>query len=167
MSSLKDKKSSKTKAVSALAAPLPATGPAEVMIGLIAGIGADGVPLVDFPGNPAGEPVPAMATARYDLGCVGCGVALMFISGDPSRPLALGVVVHPTAKGAVDTRTAGAEPNNPPERLTLAARREIVLQCGRASIVLTRAGKVLLQGTYVSSRSTGMQRITGASVHIN
>src|SRR5262245_60082834 len=124
MSSLKDKKSSKTKAVNALAAPPPATGPAEVVIGLIVGIGADGVPLVDFPENPVGEPVPAMATARYDLGCVGCGVALMFMSGDPSRPLALGVV-HPTAKGAGDTRTAGVEPNNPPERLTLAARREI------------------------------------------
>jgi hypothetical protein len=167
MSSLKDKKSSKTKAVSALNAPPAATGPVEVVIGVIVGIGPDGAPLVDFAGNPADGPVPAMATARYDLGCVGCRVALMFMSGDPSYPLALGVVAHLSAKDTVDGGTARVEPNDPPERLTLAAKRELVLQCGRASIVLTRAGKVLLQGTYVSSRSTGMQRITGASVHIN
>jgi hypothetical protein len=55
----------------------------------------------------------------------------------------------------------------PEERLTFTAAREIVLQCGRASIVLTRAGKVLVRGAYVSLRSSGMQRITGASVQIN
>ena len=42
-----------------------------------------------------------------------------------------------------------------------------MLQCGRASLVLTRAGKVLVRGAYVSLRSSGMQRITGASVQIN
>ena len=47
------------------------------------------------------------------------------------------------------------------------ASREIVLQCGRASIVLTRAGKVLVRGAYLSLRSSGMHRITGASVQIN
>ena len=35
------------------------------------------------------------------------------------------------------------------ERLTFTAAREIVLQCGRASLVLTRAGKVLVRGAYV------------------
>ena len=53
------------------------------------------------------------------------------------------------------------------EQLLAADAREIVLQCGRASLVLTRAGKVLLRGSYVSLRSSGMQRITGASVQIN
>jgi hypothetical protein len=167
MSSLKARKSSKTEAVNALAPPALAMRPAEVVIGRISGIGADGAPIVDFPENPAGEPVPAMATARYDLGSMGRDVALMFISGDPARPLAIGVVAHSSRKDAVDASATAAEPDEPPERLTLAATREIVLQCGRASIVLTRAGKVLLRGAYLSLRSSGMQRITGASVHIN
>ena len=36
-----------------------------------------------------------------------------------------------------------------------------------ASITLTRAGKVLIQGSYVSSRSTGVNRIKGGSVQLN
>jgi hypothetical protein len=167
MSSLKARKSSKTEPTNALLPPALSTNPAEVVIGQIVGIGADGTPIVDFPENPAGTPVPAMATARYGLESVGRDVALMFISGDPTRPLAIGVVAHSSEKDAVGASTAAVEPEEPPECLTLAATREIVLQCGRASIVLTRAGKVLLRGAYLSLRSSGMQRITGASVHIN
>src|SRR5215471_10128105 len=125
MSSLKDKRSSRTELVTALDPPAPATGPAEVVIGRIAAIGADGAPVVDFPENPAGEPVPAMATARYDLGSVGRNVALMFLSGDPTRPLAIGVVAQASGKHAVDA--AATKPDEPPERLIFAAAREIVL----------------------------------------
>jgi hypothetical protein len=167
MSSLKARKSFKTEPAIALVPPAPAMRPAEVVIGRIVGIGANGLPLVDYPENPAGEPVPAMATARYDLEPAGRDVALMFISGDPSRPLAIGVVARPGGKDMVDVGAPAAEADEPPERLTLSATREIVLQCGRASIVLTRAGKVLVRGAYLSLRSTGMQRILGASVHIN
>jgi hypothetical protein len=42
-----------------------------------------------------------------------------------------------------------------------------VLQCGKASITLTKAGKVLIQGSYVSSRSTGVNRVKGGSVQLN
>jgi len=137
MSSLKDKKSSKTKVAAS-------ARPAEVVIGRIAGWAEDGAPLVDFPGNPAGAPVPALATARYDLVPPDAPVALMFVEGDRTRPLAIGLLAPPEVQ-----EPAVLEPE---ERLTLTASREIVLQCGRASIVLTRAGKVLLRGAYVSSR---------------
>ena len=86
-------------------------------------------------------------------------VALMFVDGDRARPLAIGVIAEPDGRWR--------QPRRPEERLTFTAAREIVLQCGRASIVLTRAGKVLVRGAYVSLRSSGMQRITGASVQIN
>ena len=143
MSSLKDRKSFRTKE----------QGPQAVVIGRLVGIDANGSPLVDFPDNPAGAPVPAVATARYDGVAIGEAVALMFIDGDRGKPLAIGVILPP--------------PEAVPERLTFAAAREIVLKCGRASIVLTQAGKVLLRGSYMSLRSTGMQRITGGSVQIN
>jgi len=129
----------------------------------VVGVGADGVPLVDFPENPAGKPVRALATARYDLVATESPVALMFVDGDRARPLALGVITQP---GETPGERDSAAPR-PEERATLTAAREIVLQCGRASIVLTRAGKVLVRGTYLSLRSSGMQRITGASVQIN
>jgi hypothetical protein len=152
MSSLRDRRSARTEALAAA----PATRPADVVIGRLVGVGEDGVPLVDYPGNPAGRPVPALATARYDGVPADRSLALMFLDGDPARPLAIGIV-GPSEAAMEKTG----------DRLTLTAAREIVLQCGRASLVLTQAGKVLVRGAYVSLRSSGMQRITGASVQIN
>ena len=136
---------------------MPVTGPADIVIGQIVSVGDDGAPLVEFAGNPAMEPVRALATARYDNGTCGASVALMFVEGDRAQPFAIGIVSQP------DVTPAPV----PEERLTVTAAREIVLQCGRASITLTRAGKVLIRGTYLSLRSSGMQRITGASIQIN
>jgi hypothetical protein len=152
MSSLKDKRSLKTEA-----AAVAVAGPAEVVVGRLAGVCEDGAPLVDFAGNPADMPIRALATARYGGVACGTSVALMFVDGDRARPLAIGVVSLPEPEP-----TSALE-----DRLTLTAAREIVLQCGRASLVLTRAGKVLVRGAYVSLRSSGVQRITGASVQIN
>jgi len=53
------------------------------------------------------------------------------------------------------------------ERLVVTAKEQIVLRCGKASITLTKAGKVLIQGAYVSSRSSGVNRIKGGSVQLN
>jgi hypothetical protein len=159
MSSLKDKRSSRTSAVD----PPAASGPAEVVIGRVVGTAKNGAPLVDYPGNLASSPVRAVATARYDVLAVNAQVALMFVGGDRARPLAIGLIVSPAEEPADEGPVAAPIE----EVVTLTASREIVLQCGRASIVLTRAGKVLVRGAHVSSRSSGMQRITGASVQIN
>src|SRR5689334_1478212 len=112
MSSLKDKRSSRTEAD-----PVAVAGPADVVIGRIVSIGEDGAPLVDFGGNPAGAPVRALATARYDGVARGASVALMVVEGDRARPLAIGVVSQ-------------LEEAGPSETLTFTAAREIVLQCG-------------------------------------
>jgi hypothetical protein len=47
------------------------------------------------------------------------------------------------------------------------AEREIILKCGEASITLTRAGKVIIRGNYILSRSTGYNKIKGAAIDIN
>ena len=49
----------------------------------------------------------------------------------------------------------------------MTADREITLRCGKASITLTGAGKLLLHGAYLLSRSLGVNRIKGGSVQIN
>ncbi|MGG5820268.1 DUF6484 domain-containing protein [Falsiroseomonas sp. HW251] len=150
MSSLRGRKSSRTESV--------ATAGKEVALGRVCGLDEAGGLLVDYEGNPAGAPLPALSTTTYDAGAAGREVALIFIDGDPLRPLALGLV-RPGARPA----PTAAEP----EELVLTAKRDVTLRCGRASITLTRAGKVLVRGTYLSLRSSGMQRITGASVQIN
>jgi hypothetical protein len=53
------------------------------------------------------------------------------------------------------------------ERVVLNGAKQVELRCGEASIVLTAAGKILIKGTYVLSRSSGANRIKGAFVDIN
>ena len=48
------------------------------------------------------------------------------------------------------------------KRVTVSADQEIVLKCGDASITLTAAGKVLIRGAYLLSRSSGANRIKAA-----
>lgn len=45
------------------------------------------------------------------------------------------------------------------QRMVVTAREQLVLRCGKASITLTKAGKVLIEGSYVLSRSTGVNLI--------
>jgi hypothetical protein len=49
----------------------------------------------------------------------------------------------------------------------LTAQEEVTIRCGEASITLTRAGKVLIKGSYLLSKSTGPNRVKGGSVQLN
>jgi hypothetical protein len=132
-----------------------------VVIGTLLELDVIGTPRVDYPGNSRGV-LPARTVAPLDSARVGREVALMFEAGDPSKPIVLGVLQRP---GRPDPKAMQVTMDG--ETLVLTGRKEIVLQCGKASITLTRAGKILLRGAYVSSRSSGVNRIKGGSVQIN
>ncbi|EAR22483.1 DUF6484 domain-containing protein [Nitrococcus mobilis] len=135
-----------------------------VVIGMLVSFSADGEPVVAFPGNAAETGVGARTAVKLSNDDIGCELALMFERGDPARPLVMGRLYRPDALSQELPRiTAEADG----ERLELRAGREIVLRCGRASITLTRAGKILLRGAYLLSRSSGVNRIKGGSVQIN
>src|SRR5687768_5753818 len=124
-----------------------------VVIGTLLELDVIGIPQVDFPGNEAG-PLAARTAVPLDSAQVGREVALLFEGGDPAQPLILGVLHRP---GKPEPKPLRAEVDG--ETVVLTGKKEIVLRCGKASITLTRAGKVLLRGAYVSSRSSGVQRI--------
>jgi len=134
----------------------------DVVIGGLVGFTVEAAPLVDFPGNPRDNPVPARTTAFLSSEDVGREVALLFEGADPSKPILIGPIVHPQQQAI---RKSSVDRDS--ERLEFAAAREIVLRCGKASITLTRAGKVLIRGDYVSSQSRGVNKIKGGAVHIN
>jgi hypothetical protein len=131
-----------------------------VVIGALVGFAKDGVPLVDFLGNQQDNPIPARTTVVLSREAVGREVALLFEGTDPAKPILIGLIEQPQSLRKVSVERDG-------ERLELTADREIVLRCGDASITLTRAGKVLIRGTYVSSHSTGVNKIKGGAVQIN
>jgi len=84
---------------------------------------------------------------------------LVFAEGDTQGPVIIGLLEPVAGAGPVARLDGG--------RLVVSAEREVVFECGEASITLTRAGKVLIRGTYVLSRSSGVNRIKGGSVQIN
>jgi Domain of unknown function (DUF6484) len=114
-----------------------------------------------------GHVLAARTTVTLRRAMVGQAVLVVFEDGDLARPIIIGVIephpLHepPTQHGVpVNVQADG-------ERHTIQAEREIVLRCGDASITLTRAGKVIIQGTHILSRSSGYNRIKGAAIDIN
>ncbi len=150
-----------------------------VLIGKLVAWDDAGNPLVDYPSNPSECFLPARTTVPLDQAHLGREVALMLVSGDPHQPLIIGLLQPPHAasaavRGSHDPAHRSTEGLSPPlaaeidgERLVFTAKQEIVLQCGQASLTLTKAGKVLIRGTYLLSRSSGVNRIKGGSVQIN
>ena len=142
-----------------------------IVIGTLSEPSENGQVMVQYPGIPMGKPLAAISTENLSQQKSGQEVALGFVNGDPALPIILGLIQKPGGQdhSAVEETTEGQSVNVKidGERLTLSAEREIVLQCGKSSITLTRAGKVILKGAYLSTHSTGVNRIKGGSVQIN
>lgn len=123
-------------------------------------------PLVLFPGHAGSAAVGAASVVELHGTHIGRQVVLMFEHGDPRRPVIMGLLQN-TRAWPLAAQPANVELDADGERLVVTAREQLVLRCGKASITLTKAGKVLIQGAYVSNRSSGVMRIKGGSVQIN
>jgi hypothetical protein len=141
--------------------PLPS-----VVIGEILAVTEGGcTPLVIYPGQPGTAALRARSLLDIQGQHVGRQAVLTFENANPSLPIVMGVLReqgdHPLdAPGQVEIDRDG-------ERMIVNAKEQLVLQCGKASITLTRAGKVLINGAYVSSRSSGVNRLKGGSIQLN
>jgi hypothetical protein len=129
------------------------------VVGVLWGLDEQGAPLVLFDEAHEGNPVPARSVVPLSRADVGRDAVLLFEQGDRARPLVMGIL-RISQSEPVRTEIDG-------EKLVFTSEREIVLRCGDASITLTRAGKILIQGAYVLSRSSGVNRIKGGSIQLN
>lgn len=127
------------------------------IVGRVLDASAPLAPLVTFAGAPDGGVV---ARTCATLGCAdqGQSVVLLFEGHDVRRPIVMGVI-----RSAEHAGTPASEPDT----LRISAKRQVVLECGKSSLTLTDAGKVLIKGAYVLSSSSGTNRIRGGSVEIN
>ena len=150
-----------------------------VRVGRITGIDAGGTVRVDYHGNRHG-PVPAKLSGGVKSLAESEGIAfdrqilLVFEDGDPRRPVIIDTVHDAVAalrEASPPLEMAASETIEDVtvdgKRITFDAREEIVLRCGKSSITLTRAGKIIIRGAYLLNRSSGVNRIKGASVQIN
>jgi len=137
-----------------------------VVIGLFLSINNKGLPMVAYPGNTEETAVTARSTVAMQNDDIGCEVALVFEEGEPGKPMIIGKIQHVDT----DNNMQKNEPVNAVldgESIVLSARQNITLKCGKASITLTKSGKVILRGAYLLSRSSGVNRVKGGSVQIN
>ena len=144
-----------------------ACAPSSVVVGRLVGMRDGGrTPLVVFPGQVGTAAVAARSTVDVHASQVGGSVVLVLEQADMSKPIIVGVL-----RGDEGTSTLPESPQAvveaDGERLVVSALRQIVLSCGKASITLTASGKVLIQGTYVLTKSSGVNRIRGGLVQIN
>ena len=100
---------------------------------------------------------------------IGKEVLISFEEENVYRPVITGIIqkLKQPVESAKNSNKQFETKLDDSERLIFSAEREIVLQCGKSSIHLTKAGKVIIRGNYVLSRSTGLNSMKGGSVSIN
>lgn len=146
-------------------------------IGRIVDIDPTGTVRVDYNGNIRGplsakvaESVKERLEKRSGLEII--EILLLFENGDPAKPVIFDMVAERIAAAgtdiAEDEQTApGQEISIDGQSINFNAKDQIVLRCGKASITLTKAGKIVIRGAYLLNRSSGVNRIKGGSVQIN
>lgn len=130
-----------------------------VVIATLVGFDDDGAPFVRFARPGLTETTRARTLAELRPDDLGKEVAILFEAGDRQRPIIAGRLLEPDPAPVIVERDG--------ERLELSAAREVTLRCGKASITLTSCGKVLIRGTYLLSRSSGVNKIKGGTVQLN
>ncbi|MGH8762703.1 MAG: DUF6484 domain-containing protein [Nitrosospira sp.] len=138
-----------------------------VVIGELIGMTNEGcTPLIRYPGQPGTAALAARTVIDLHAPHIGRHVVLMFEAADPSQPIIMGVLQEGEGLSP-DQRPDHVEVDVDGERMLVSAKEQLVLRCGKASITLTKAGKVMIKGNYVLSRSSGVNRIQGGSVQLN
>lgn len=150
------------------ATPLaPGTG---VVIGTLLALADGGVqPLVSWPGQSGSAAVRARTVVDLHGAHIGHEVVLMFEAGCGERPIVIGVLRGGAADAAwpLATQPGTVQVDVDGQRMVVSAQEQLVLRCGQASITLRHNGQVVIEGTDVLSRSTGVNRVKGGSVQLN
>ncbi len=145
--------------------------------GRIVGIDSTGIVRVDYHGNIRG-PLPARmgksAKERLERNPdpETAQVLLFFEEGDPAKPVIFDLLeqqislVRPAIVEDVQM-DIDEDITIDGKSINFNAKDQIVLRCGKASITLTKAGKIIIRGAYLLNRSSGVNRIKGGSVQIN
>lgn len=146
-----------------------------VRLGRIVRIEENGDVFVEFSGNRSGAIVARTTSSSQSkvqgmTNATGIEVLLVFENQDQQHPI---IVDTMYSLEAAEPATTATEPEEIQDvtfngkRIMFGAEKEIVFKCGKASITLTKAGKIIIKGEHVVSSSHGENRIKGGSITIN
>lgn len=107
---------------------------------------------------------PAQLTAPVN---VGREVLLLHEAGDPEHPIVLAWMAEPGVAMTVTPAESARVARVDGKRVVIEAAEEILLQCGRGSILIREDGAIVIKGTNLLSRSSGINKIKGGAVRIN
>jgi hypothetical protein len=168
--------------------------PGEVVIGLFNGLNDQGEALVDYPDNPSNRLLTAISTVALNQNQSGRQVAMLFAEGNPEKPVIVGLIHSMLYEMIEDFELTSVDQENAAsvsecqegdrkqaeiqsrddnqvyvdgKQICIEGTEEVTFKCGKASITLTKSGKILIRGTYLLNRSTGVNRIMGGSVQVN
>ncbi len=135
---------------------------ASPVVGTLVRITAEGAVFVDYPGNEAG-PVEARLAAELPAvsGPGWTPVVLLFENGNPGLPIVVGFV-----RSAAEVAAAGQKRRRA-RKLVVQAEEEVLLECGKSSVLLRRDGKIILKGCDIVSRASRSNKVQGATVRLN
>lgn len=147
-----------------------------ILVGRIVQIDREGRVYVDYQGNSvlvAATRLTSSVQEKLRKGNpVGREVLLSFENNDPLRPIIIDIMsslideIAENSAVVVEAKEREEEIING-KRVFMDAGEIIVLKCGKASITLTSAGKILIKGEYVLSSARGSNKIKGGSIQLN
>ena len=145
-------------------------------IAMLARISADGVPWRRRPDGGEMRARVLAQVARIDLDrALDQAIPLLIAceDGDRTLPIILGLVAlsapAPIEPAPVVDKVAGVMSVVTEDGgvVTITGKERLVLRCGEASVSLTSSGEVIIDGAYVASISSGVNKIRGGQVRIN
>ncbi|WP_111642382.1 hypothetical protein [Marinimicrobium alkaliphilum] len=147
----------------------------ELLIGTITGITEEGSPQLRFMLDGAWRTVAAVPMISMTPKHVGRQGVAMMANGEIKALVLVGLVHSPldTVLQQAVTLDGMSEPEAEPyadvdgQSRIIEGKEQVVLRCGDASITLTKAGKIILRGKHLVSRSSGVNRILGGSIQMN
>lgn len=153
----------------------------EIIIGKITDVDATGA-WVQHPKNPTEKSLLAISTIAIAPPNIGREVALLFNGADLTKPVIMGLIHSPVYDVLDAEQEAEYQENQQVDQVNqsaplevisdgkkhiIEAEEEMILKCGKASIGLRKDGRIQIRGTSVTTRSSGKNRILGASISLN
>ena len=130
-----------------------------------------------YPGLDSWDSIPARSTVSVSPDDAGKQVVFAFEQGDSQRPIVLGLLQSQPVQESNQSglKQASGQLSQDANRkvsvdgrsVTIDADRELVLRCGKSSILLRASGEVYIKGLKIASRARQTNKIKGGNVLIN